>query len=77
MPVKEVQLKLMKGEISKISSLTLYRFTWEKLTGRKTYTLWRFIIGNVASFLSLEVTQTTSHNSFKFIMWVLSCLCQC
>lgn len=75
--MKEVQLKLMKGEISKISSLTLYRFTWEKLTGRKTYTLWRFIIGNVASFLSLEVTQTTSHNSFNFIMWVLSCLFQC
>lgn len=36
MSVKEVQLKLIKGEISKISSLTHYHFHLDKFTGMKT-----------------------------------------
>lgn len=46
-PVKELQLKSMKGKISKISSLSHYHFSLRKEHRNKTDFLRSFKMGNV------------------------------
>lgn len=70
-PVKEVQLKLIEGEKSKISSLTLYLFLPSKINKNENKYLWRFIMGNVFIFSPFGYTRDTPNMQFfNDITWV-------
>ena len=78
LPVKEVQLKSVKGNISKISSLA-YPFSLRNghRNERKTYFLRRFITGNVIMFSSLKIYSEYLAQFFNDIIRVLLSLLQC